>query len=295
MGKALKATDAGSVDFGRPQSVRSPSMTGEWELRLKKMEGSGQLPGIRMKGIEEYVIGVLGQVQRGPDLRLASRATAAGAAGGSAATPGGRTGMVTERKMKRAWTGGHVWGGAGSVPAAGGPAGQASSKRPRRALPVGIAGVAAPICWISCETGSSSRTSGHIGGRLPVGAVWATTHFWSCRPEAASRFVTSFRNRPRRHDACHKPACPDEDQVTHLDDMGFNARCLHSGLSREDSRNVCKEYLAGVLDFFMIARAAVRPGLPGDAGKTAAGRLSPLTRPTASVRGDTTSGRTTGC
>ena len=54
-----------------------------------------------------------------------------------------------------------------------------------------------------------------------------------------------------------------EDQVASLVAIGQRAERIHSGRSREDSREVCRKYLAGGLDFLYIApeRLAV-PGFP---------------------------------
>ena len=54
-----------------------------------------------------------------------------------------------------------------------------------------------------------------------------------------------------------------EDQVSKLRQQGLAAERIHSGRSREASRQVCKDYLAGHLDYLFIApeRLAV-PGFP---------------------------------
>jgi RecQ family ATP-dependent DNA helicase len=54
-----------------------------------------------------------------------------------------------------------------------------------------------------------------------------------------------------------------EDQVLKLQEMGFRAERIHSGRERDQSRRVCREYLAGTLDFLFIApeRLSV-PGFP---------------------------------
>ncbi|MBI3555965.1 MAG: ATP-dependent DNA helicase RecQ [Deltaproteobacteria bacterium] len=44
-----------------------------------------------------------------------------------------------------------------------------------------------------------------------------------------------------------------EDQVAKLREKGFKAERIHSGRNREDSRQVCTEYLKGELDFLFIA------------------------------------------
>lgn len=54
-----------------------------------------------------------------------------------------------------------------------------------------------------------------------------------------------------------------EDQVAKLRALGLNAARIHSGLTREVSRQVCRDYLDGVLDYLFIApeRLSV-PGFP---------------------------------
>lgn len=44
-----------------------------------------------------------------------------------------------------------------------------------------------------------------------------------------------------------------EDQVQKLKTSGFNAERIHSGRGREESRQVCSEYLRGNLDFLFVA------------------------------------------
>ena len=44
-----------------------------------------------------------------------------------------------------------------------------------------------------------------------------------------------------------------EDQVKKLQSLKFSAERIHSGRSREESRNVCQKYLDGTLDFLFIA------------------------------------------
>lgn len=59
-----------------------------------------------------------------------------------------------------------------------------------------------------------------------------------------------------------------EDQVAKLQALGFSADRIHSGRSREDSRQVCHRYLEGSLDFLFIApeRLSV-PGFPEFLGR----------------------------
>ncbi|MGZ3796766.1 MAG: DNA topoisomerase 3 [Pseudobdellovibrionaceae bacterium] len=44
-----------------------------------------------------------------------------------------------------------------------------------------------------------------------------------------------------------------EDQVAKLQSLNFSAERIHSGRTREESRQVCQQYLAGNLDFLFIA------------------------------------------
>ena len=52
-----------------------------------------------------------------------------------------------------------------------------------------------------------------------------------------------------------------EDQVTKLNELGLRAERIHSGRGREESREVCRQYLKGNLDFLFVAPE--RLGLPG--------------------------------
>ena len=54
-----------------------------------------------------------------------------------------------------------------------------------------------------------------------------------------------------------------DDQVGKLQQLGFSASRIHSGCAREDSREACRKYLKGELDFLFFApeRLAV-PGFP---------------------------------
>jgi DNA topoisomerase-3 len=52
-----------------------------------------------------------------------------------------------------------------------------------------------------------------------------------------------------------------EDQTAALRNSGFAAERIHSGMSREAAREVCRQYLRGILDFLFIAPE--RLGVPG--------------------------------
>lgn len=54
-----------------------------------------------------------------------------------------------------------------------------------------------------------------------------------------------------------------DDQAGKLTSLGLRVARIHSGLSREDSRQACRDYLAGDLDFLFIAPERMRvPGFP---------------------------------
>ncbi|HEY4355303.1 MAG TPA: RecQ family ATP-dependent DNA helicase [Acidobacteriaceae bacterium] len=54
-----------------------------------------------------------------------------------------------------------------------------------------------------------------------------------------------------------------DDQAGKLSALGLRVARIHSGLSREDSRQGCRDYLAGELDFLFIAPERMRvPGFP---------------------------------
>jgi ATP-dependent DNA helicase RecQ len=54
-----------------------------------------------------------------------------------------------------------------------------------------------------------------------------------------------------------------DDQAHKLESLGLRVARIHSGLSRDDARQACRDYLAGTLDFLFIAPERMRvPGFP---------------------------------
>ena len=54
-----------------------------------------------------------------------------------------------------------------------------------------------------------------------------------------------------------------DDQAAKLRALGLRVARIHSGLSRDDARQACRDYLAGALDFLFIAPERLRvPGFP---------------------------------
>lgn len=52
-----------------------------------------------------------------------------------------------------------------------------------------------------------------------------------------------------------------EDQVDKLKSLGLQARCLHSGIDRASSRQICIDYLNGKLDYIFVSPERI--GVPG--------------------------------
>ncbi|MBW4039966.1 MAG: DEAD/DEAH box helicase, partial [Acidobacteria bacterium] len=54
-----------------------------------------------------------------------------------------------------------------------------------------------------------------------------------------------------------------DDQASKLSALGLHVARIHSGLSRDDARQACRDYLSGSLDFLFIAPERMRvPGFP---------------------------------
>jgi DNA topoisomerase-3 len=80
MGKTLEATDKGIrlIEIVHPH-VKSPAMTGQWEAQLQRIQRGQEDLGSFMRGIEEYVRGVVGPSPPGPlSLPLAPSLTGRG-------------------------------------------------------------------------------------------------------------------------------------------------------------------------------------------------------------------------
>ena len=93
----------------------------------------------------------------------------------------------------------------------------------------------------------------------------AATACSSCRPAPANRCAT---NSPRSaREGTGLVISPlialMDDQAAKLTAAGLNVARIHSGLSREHSRQACRDYLDGKLDFLFIAPERMRvPGFP---------------------------------
>ncbi|MBM4397605.1 MAG: DNA topoisomerase 3, partial [Deltaproteobacteria bacterium] len=228
-GRSLRATEAGMrlVDLVH-EKVKSPAMTGEWELQLKRMErGDGTLDAF-MGRIEKFVVEVVGEVRRAP-IRAQGQAqagTGTGAGAGTGAGSGSGTGSGT---------------GTGGAKAPCADVGEVLKERfgfpdfrpNQRDVCEHVA--AGGNALLVMPTGSGKS----LCYQLPGVARGGTTI-------VVSPLIALM-----------------EDQVGKLVAMGLRADRVHSGRTRAESREACLKYLAGDLDFLMIApeRLAVR-GFP---------------------------------
>jgi DNA topoisomerase-3 len=256
-GKSFEATEKGIglIRVVHPD-VKSPAMTGQWEAWLQRIEGgSGDLDSF-LRGIEAYVIEVVGKVPSSlsmPPGALAPPSTRApGVASGAA------TGAAPARKSKRVGTS---------------PGESPTSSPLRQPAPT-------PPGTVRPERTTRPRTSpSELRGLLQ--AVFGFPDF---RPyqEAVCRAATEGKDlllvmpTGAGKSLCYQlPGLARagttlvisplialmEDQVARLRSLGLAADRIHSGRDRATSRQVCADYLEGRLDFLFMAPE--RLGVPG--------------------------------
>ncbi|MEO6326488.1 MAG: DNA topoisomerase 3, partial [Thermoanaerobaculia bacterium] len=257
-GKVLVATERGIrlIALVHP-SVKSAALTGRWEAELARIQkGKGRLDGF-MTGIEEYVREIVGETMRGTP-KEARGATPAATAAPFTAAP------VTQPPASIA----------ASVipPAAASPAGNTvHDERPVRRI--------APDAIVPARPARQAVDASRLGPLLKD--VFGHDAF---RPfqEAVCRAVTEGRDALLvMPTGAGKSLCYQlpglaragttlvisplialmEDQVAKLRALGLVAERIHSGLDRLASRQVCRDYLDGKLDFLFIAPE--RLGVPG--------------------------------
>jgi DNA topoisomerase-3 len=256
-GKTLHATDKGiALIHAVHPRVRSPVLTGEWERDLRGLErGQGDFDTF-MKGIEGFVSDVVREV------------SAAGAAGvprapGAAPAPR-RAPPPSDRPV--AWHAGSAAGPASEPLRA-----SASPSAARAPIPARAHGVAR----VSVADGATLRER-----------LRATFGFTSFRPyqEEVCRAVAEGRDALLvMPTGAGKSLCFQlpglarggttlvisplialmEDQVAKLQALGLRAERIHSGRDRQASRQACRAYLDGELDFLFIAPERLKvPGFP---------------------------------
>jgi DNA topoisomerase-3 len=253
-GKSLWATPRGAELIDRVhEAVKSPQLTGEWELALKRLErGEGTLAQF-MRRIEQFVIDLVGEAK-----------SSAPASAPHPALPAGPTPQPPPAVQARP--------------------GQAPSTAPPAPPPPALARSApAPV-----PAPADSRASGPIAADGPGLARLLRERFGfgAFRPhqEEVVTAVASGENAllvmptGSGKSLCYQlPGIARggtalvisplialmEDQTSKLKAMGFRAERVHSGRPREESRAACRAYLDGNLDFLTIApeRLSV-PGFP---------------------------------
>jgi DNA topoisomerase-3 len=260
-GKALRVTEHGFRLVGLvDERVKSPALTGEWERRLREIErGQGDL-GAFLEGIEAYVrevvegvrAGVRGAPDRGPDDR-------------------------------------RPWSGEGQAPEPGlgtlRPQAPPSIDRPASRVEPPARTASTP----GTRPGAAAPAPAGTGSLLDL--LRSVFRFPGFRPyqEAVCRSVADGRDgllvmpTGSGKSLCYQlPGLARggtalvvsplialmEDQVAKLQEAGLRAERIHSGRDRLSSREVCRRYLAGDLDFLFIApeRLGV-PGFPEMLGK----------------------------
>ena len=242
-GKSLQATDKGValIDVVHA-NVKSPAMTGEWEAQLARIErGTADFDAF-MAGIEGYVREVVESVR-------------------GAAVPTGSHGRAPVTTV-------------------------ATPARTTRDAPVGTP-----------TTATASRAKGQTAARAPVGpeGLLSLLHekfgFASYKPyqESACRAATLGRDvllvmpTGAGKSLCYQlPGLARggttlvvsplialmEDQVAKLAAHGLAADRIHSGRGRQASRDACRAYLDGKLDFLFVAPERLKvPGFPEMLGR----------------------------
>jgi DNA topoisomerase-3 len=284
-GKSLWATARGAELIDRVhEAVKSPHLTGEWELALKRLErGEGTLAQF-MRRIEQFVIDLVGEVK---SLAPASSSLPAPRAGLTSLPPSAveaRPGQAPSAAPPASPTAPRAGLTSLPPPAVEARPGQAPSAPPP-APPVQAFARAAPA---PAPAPADSHASGPIAADGPGLARVLRERFgfdvFRPHQEEVVTAVASGENAllvmptGSGKSLCYQlPGIARggttlvisplialmEDQTAKLKAMGFRAERVHSGRSREESRAACRAYLDGNLDFLTIApeRLSV-PGFP---------------------------------
>ncbi len=224
-GKALAATDKGVelIAVVHPD-VKSPSMTGQWEARLKRIErGSGELDAF-MRDIETYVCEVVKRVRTSPS------APVAGTAGPPPSGDAPQLPFEFERERSE----------------------PLKPTAPDQLLPLlqkrfGFASFR-PFQEEVCRTVTRGADALLV---MPTGAGKSLCYQLPGLARGGTTLVVS------------PLIALMDDQVAKLTAQGLRAERIHSGRARAESQAVLRAYLDGKLDFLFIApeRLAV-PGFP---------------------------------
>ncbi len=243
-GKTLVATDKGIglievVDA----EVKSPAMTGAWEARLQRIsKRQGQLTEF-MRGIEEYVIAVVGRVWQQdfprpptpPSGSLSPRERVGVRASSPSVFPppsprASAPMMHPSAQLPRAML----------APPHPNPLPRGEGERGLTSLLKGAFNFASfrPHQQAACEAAAAGEDVLLV---MPTGAGKSLCY----QLPGLSRGGTTLVISPL--------IALMEDQVAGLQAKGLRAERIHSGRGRLESRRVCNEYLAGNLDYLFIA------------------------------------------
>ena len=234
-GKTLVATEKGIglievVDA----EVKSPAMTGAWEARLQRIsKRQGQLTDF-MRGIEEYVIAVVGRVWQQQLPRAASPASLSPA--GERVGERGRTASSSPVMHPGAQLPRIVSAPLSPAPL---PAAQGEGRGLANLLKTSF-GFASyrPHQQAACEAAAAGEDVLLV---MPTGAGKSLCYQLPGLARGGTTLVIS------------PLIALMEDQVAGLQAKGLRAERIHSGRGRLESRRVCNEYLAGNLDYLFIA------------------------------------------
>jgi DNA topoisomerase-3 len=251
--KALSATPKGIrlIEKVHPD-VKSPALTGQWELRLARIQGGkADLPGF-MGEIEAFVRKVLAQMFALPAAPFPGppRAPSPGPPLTKGRRPEGPEGSTSLQESK-------------------------SPPRERMQTPPGPGGPASPSQGEAPGKGADPTTVLRERFRLPA---FRPHQEAVCKAVTAGKDVLLVMPTGAGKSLCYQlPGIVRggttlvisplialmEDQVQKLQEQGFRAERIHSGRDRGASRKVCFDYLDGLLDFLYIApeRLSV-PGFP---------------------------------
>ncbi len=239
-GNALHATEKGIalISVVHPE-VKSPSMTGEWEARLKRLQrGEGSLAGFIAR-IEAYVAEVVGRVtaNHAPSSVASSRspvAPALASAADSQRAPSARVPSVRAPSVRE--------------PSVRVPSVRVPSAEDLRELLRSAFGFAEfrPYQEAVCRAALEGHDTLLV---MPTGAGKSLCYQLPGLARSGTTLVIS------------PLIALMEDQVAKLRDKGLRAERIHSGRARVESRQACMDYLAGRLDFLFIAPERLR--VPG--------------------------------
>ncbi|MBK7864734.1 MAG: DNA topoisomerase 3 [Archangiaceae bacterium] len=224
-GKSLRATDKGFALVDRVHdTVKSPALTGEWELALSHIERGKESLTCFMQRIESMVSRLVATVADGP-----------ASPGGGPSAPSGPPPMLPQAQLPLAEP--------PRVP-------KVAPGTPLKAVLKARFGHAdfRPYQEEVCQTVADGTDALLV---MPTGSGKSLCY----QLPGVARGGTTLVISPL--------IALMEDQTTRLQALGFAAERIHSGRTREQSREVCRQYLAGQLDFLTIApeRLSV-PGFP---------------------------------